>query len=273
MVYNINYNDKRLNVARSRLWRLNQSWVCAIIGGLGSGKSWAALEIADYIMSGRFVANTHVFFKIKDFIRAVKEGKIKRGDCIILDEVGISFSSRASMSKANRAMSAVFQIMRFKNFAVIMTVPSLKLIDVVGRDVLNVVLETKKMNREEEYSVCKYKICQHDAMQGKTYRKYARWRDIDGEIKRFPNIKIYKPRQELITPYEAMKREYADAKGGLFDEIDGILNKQISDGYESTKQGIELTCKNNHTWLYKGTKPFARCPDCAVRVAVVVVSH
>ena len=228
-------------------------------------KSWAALAVADYIMNGRFDIKLHLFFRIRDFITAVREGKIQKGDCVVLDEMGIAFSSRASMTKTNRSLSSLFQIMRFMNFAVIMTVPSFKLIDVVARDSINVSLQTLSINREKGYCICKYITCRHNPIIGKTYGKFVRLY-VNDQKKVFKRVRIWAPRKELIDEYEKAKRLYAKGEHGLFQEIDDLLN--LKQTPQIQKQGIPLTCHRcSHEWDYTGKRQTARCPSCNSYVA------
>lgn len=255
-----------LNAAKARLWRFNQSWCAAILGGLGTGKSWSAISIADYIMDGKFDSKRLVFFRAERFIDAVRDGLIKRGDCAILDECGISFSSRESMTKRNRALSAIFQIMRYKNFGLILTVPNLALIDRAGRDVLNAVLETRGINREEGYCLLKYKLSRIDPIHGKVYRQFVRVYIRNRKV-RLSHIRIYRPSEKNIRAYERMKREYAEGKGGLFEEIAEMMQPDAP-AQKSERPGIPLTCKCGHGWVYRGTLKRARCGDCGARVVV-----
>jgi len=207
---------------KSRLWRKNQNWICAIVGSTGSGKSYSAMRLAE-IIDKDFNINK-VFFRIRDFITAINKKEIKKGSCVVIDEAGIGWAARSFMEQENRDMSALFQAVRFMNFGIILTVPSLFMVDKHGRDLLHATGRTLGINRTEGYVKLQYKIQNIDALTGhKVYRKYPRVRQPNGQLKRITFIKVHKPSKKLIQNYEKRKRIFAEE---LFAEIDKRMGKK-----------------------------------------------
>lgn len=209
-----------LDSVRARLWRKNKNWIAAIVGGVGSGKSWSALSIAEYIDRNFTVDN--VFFSIKDFVTAIDENKIKKGSCAVIDEAGVQWGSRDFMRQHNRDMSYLFQVMRFLNFGLIMTTPSLYLIDKHGRDITHAVFKTKGISYETGVCKLEVKIIDFNPMTGKSYPKFPRI-IVNGEKRKADIMEICKPGKELVRDYEKKKKEFAT---GLVREIRGRMDAQ-----------------------------------------------
>jgi len=112
-----------LNRVRGRLWRLNMNFIMVITGPTGSGKSWAALRIAEYI--DKEFSMEKVYFEITPLVADLRDGKLKRGSAAVLDEAGVSFASRSFQSVQNKQMSALLQIFRASNIALIITLPNM----------------------------------------------------------------------------------------------------------------------------------------------------
>ncbi len=201
-------NNYLLDKIKERLWKFNQNWLAAFLGGSGTGKSFSAIGVADYIDPNFTIDN--VFFDIKSLLEAISEKKIVKGSCAILDEAGISFSSREAMTKKNRQLSFLFQSMRYMNFGLIMTVPNLQLIDKHGRDLLHMTFRTLNINREEEFVHAKVRVIDFDPIKAEAYPKPPRI-PSEGIQKIAEDMHIYKPRQELVDAYEIRKKAFGDA--------------------------------------------------------------
>lgn len=252
-------NNPFLNYVRARLWRKNLNWIAGIVGGVGTSKSWSALTIADYI-DDDFSADK-VFLRIRDFVEAIEDGRIKRGSCCILDEAGIQWGSRDFMKQYNKNLSYLFQIMRFLNFAVIMTTPSINLIDKHGRDILHCVFRTRGIDYERGVATLEVKVIDFDPLEGKVYRKWPRIVK-DGEIFKADLMEIDKPRKELREAYESKKKEFAMS---LIREIKEKMNE---DKEKDNNEPNIICSKCGYEWYYTKDKKRATCPDCGAKVRV-----
>ena len=241
---------------RARLWKQDQNWIGAFVGQTGSGKSYSAMRFAELI--DRNFSADKVFFRIRDFIKAVHEKKIKRGDCVVIDEAGIGWGARSFMMQENKDMSALFQAVRFMNFGIILTVPSLHMVDRHGRDLLHATGRTLGINRTRGYVKLQYKMQEADAITGhKVYRKYPRIRQPNGQLKRITFIKVHKPSEKLIREYEKRKKIFAME---LFSEIDKRMEKEEE---KKTPLAPNVKCsKCGYEWPYKGRLKRIRCISC-----------
>ena len=107
---------------QKRVLTKDRDWVVVIDGEEGVGKSVLAQQIASFL-DPEFNLDKIVFHS-DDFLKLIKDPKIKKGSCIVLDEAFNAANSRASLTEVNRAMMGVATEMRQKNLFVIMCIPS-----------------------------------------------------------------------------------------------------------------------------------------------------
>ena len=111
-----------LDEVRYRVLEKDFDFVTIIDGREGSGKSVLAQQVGAYL-DPNFSLN-NIVFTSEQFIAKIKDPKVKKGSCIILDEAFNAINSRASMSEVNRSMGAVATEMRQKNLFIIIVLPS-----------------------------------------------------------------------------------------------------------------------------------------------------
>ena len=129
---------------RSRLWSTNDDWLCLFCGPRGSGKSLSALSLA--LAIDPTFKKERIIFSIEELMTLITEGKVKRGQAIIYDEIGVDASSKSSMSQTNKAVSFIIQTVRPYNLAVIFSTPSMDFVDSQIRKMFHTYIETWKGN-------------------------------------------------------------------------------------------------------------------------------
>jgi len=199
---------------RARLWRQNKNWLAVLCGGTGSGKSWSAISLASKIDSNFSIDN--VLFTPKEFIKAVNSGRMVKGSAWVYDEGGITFGAREWMTKYNKNLSYILQSFRHMNSALIITVPSIDLIDTHFRRLAHNYLETHRIDYEKRICRIRWFFLQWNPLKGKLYQKYPRMRLPDGKIQRVDFVDVGAPDDMLIKEYEARKKQYL-----------GQLNREI----------------------------------------------
>lgn len=113
---------EQLDIVKKRVLTKDMDWVLVIDGEEGVGKSVLAQQIAKYLDPNFNIDN--ITFNSDDFLKKVKDRKIKKGTAIILDEAFSAASSRSSLSEVNRAMIGVTTEMRQRNLFVILCIPT-----------------------------------------------------------------------------------------------------------------------------------------------------
>lgn len=111
-----------LDEVRYRVLKKDFDFVTLVDGREGSGKSVLAMQMGAYLDPNFSLDN--IVFTSEEFINKIKDPKVKKGSCIILDEAFNALNSRASMTEVNRSMGAVATEMRQKNLFIIIVLPS-----------------------------------------------------------------------------------------------------------------------------------------------------
>jgi len=193
----------------------------------------------------------------------LRDGKFKRGMCIILDESGSAFSSREAQTRRNKRMAKLLQIFRDENLCLIMTLPHLGFLDKTGRLLMDGNCTTMSMNRKKKLCKMRFVYTWYNEKVDKLYEKFLRVKDRDGNIKIVKNIIVKKPSDKTSKEYKRLKKlnkknEYT----GMIEESNG--SKKVD------KPGVPLVCKNGHAWNYTGDHESVQCPRCNVRVKVMM---
>lgn len=111
-----------LDKIKNRVLHRDMDYVGVIDGDEGSGKSVLIMQWLKY-MDPTFNLD-RIVFKSDDFIKLIKDPKLKCGSAILLDEAYNAANSRASMSEVNRSMIAIATEMRQRNLIVFVVLPS-----------------------------------------------------------------------------------------------------------------------------------------------------
>jgi len=181
----------------------DDNWMAAIVGETGSGKSLAALRIAEAI-DPNFTVD-QVAFSVRQFMELVTDDSLGRGSIIVFEEASVEASSQDWHSKSNRVLRNVLDTWRHQNRGAIFTLPAFGQLDAGARGRMSALIQMHALNQEAGFSVAKYKRCQQDSDTGKIYKKYLR---KDG--KKYKYLKLRKPSQELLEAYEERKEKYTN---------------------------------------------------------------
>lgn len=254
-------DDPVMNDVIARLNSRNQNWLCLIFGGVGSGKSYSAISIGQYIDDDFSI--DQVVFTAKELVQLVRGRtlKLKRGSAIILDEAGISFASRNFQSKENKRISSILQTFRALNYALIITVPQLSFIDKQGRMLLHTMIETQSINRERQTCKVKWKHVKPHYKTQEPIGIFPRIKNPEtGMISVTPFVNIAKPDTNIIRKYERKKRKFiadllADADAMFSDGTETVGKKD-----ESNPNVICRKC--GRKWRTTSVAILPTCPSC-----------
>jgi len=198
-----------------RIYKQNKNWMCVVVGETGSGKSYCAMRIGE-ILDPEFSIK-RVCFTPKEFMDVLNSGELKKGSAIILDEAGISLSSREWFTVSNKLMNYILQSFRHRNLFCLFTVPSLSFIDSQSRVLFHHLIEPVKIIRSKNMVKCKIKEIQVNPQSGKSY--YKRPRASNNVV--LNRINISKPSLSLINDYELKKTRFTKEMG---KDIQNTLN-------------------------------------------------
>ncbi len=237
--------DIWVNYIKNRITKQNKNYIIVICGETGSGKSWLALKIMELLDNDPQFRK--VFFNGIDFLNYC-ESDSKEGDCIIWDEAGITKGgmNRREWHNNNEVVSA-FQVMRYLNFVMILTVPSLSYIDSGIINLIHMYLEVKRVDKDKELCYVIPKQLQHNPLLNKTYKKSPRLR-VNNKIYKLKQFVLKKPSDALTIPYEKKQREFknAELKSYKADMIKDKENKEKDWSKPTDTKDIVTKVLENH---------------------------
>jgi len=210
----------------------------AIVGGRGSGKSYAAITIAIILshLFGRKFTAEYIHFQAITLLRHIHtleaRGELKPGMVFILDEAGCegAADSQTWWDREVKALSQEMETYRKYNLIVIFTTPFLSNVTKRSREMFHGVLKpdipfiTDRFDLDEvkdnivksqQYSLWVFQRLETDPLpHSGTTNETLQWmmRTSRGGIGILRSIKIRIPPAEIREEYERMKAEYLREK-------------------------------------------------------------
>lgn len=188
---------------RYRLFDLQKNWTALCAGAVGSGKSMAMLFFSALVDPSFNV--DRIVFTPKDYLHMIKV--IKKGQFILWDEAGAGIGSRDFATKLNRNIGKIFQTQRYKQFGVAMTAPALNLIDKQPRELLNALINMKKILRSYKTSVASIYENKVDLLRNKVRPVLPRIK-IGDTIYKIRDFSFRLPDKKLVREYDKIKDEF-----------------------------------------------------------------
>lgn len=195
----------------------------AICGRRGNCKSGSAIRFGedfDLAVNGmsRFDAS-HVFFTAQDFINAIRE-KHPKGSVFVWDEVGVENDSRSWYSTKNKFIKYVMETNRYRNFVVLVTVPTLKSVDISTQRLLSGYIEMHGKIGDGNQAWGKFEFVETNPKTSKSYFKRPRYWD-DDNFHMADKIIFPHPSPKLECEYKLKKEAYTQ---NLWANIESQLN-------------------------------------------------
>jgi hypothetical protein len=230
----------------------NRNVLACIVGGTGSGKSYAALWLAEKIQKlsrpGVPFTIDQVAFKASQFMNMVSgENKLPAKSVIIWDEVGVAgygMNAKRSMSTLNMALNNIFQTFRSRQYIVILTTPDFMFIDKSTRKLLHFYLEPKMIDYEKGENHVTIQEMQYSPRYGKIYHKHCIVLQPLSPAMKVKKIITKMPSKDLQLAYDKEKEKFNDE---VFKDTDlkvtehesmGELTELQSNVYELNQKGL-----------------------------------
>ena len=213
-----------LNSLRSRV-KKNGNALIGIVGQKGSGKSYFAMSIAE-IIDPKFSVN-NISFDPVSFMQLIKMRGV--GEVIIMDDAGLTIPARQFYSKSNQFITVALETCRFKNQILIMTMPTLSMIDKNARLLMDYSFWTRSIDRVEEKSTATMYFISSNPNSGKIYFKHP----TSGNSV-FKTLTLPKPSEWITNEYETHKQECLNT---IYDD----MIKDLIQMRGKTVQDEELT--------------------------------
>ena len=211
-----------------RTLKQNRNALITVLGDTGSGKSYACLRILERMNE---IVNPGTKPDIRNCARTLPEFMerlkyVKKGDVLILEEVGVNLSASTWASKINRIMNHIMQTFRTQNLVVLLNLPNPKMLDINARRLLHGRITMKGINIPAKLSKISFKRRQYNSEFDKEYWKYLRTSINRREVK-IPTKTLNKPADWLCEEYEKRRKEYTDRlKDSITKEVTMTLQKE-----------------------------------------------
>jgi len=194
-----------------------------------SGKSWSALRMGELLDPNFNIDN--VAFSPGELIKLIRD--LPKKSVAVMDEAGVSYGSRDFMSRSNKALGGIFQAFRFRQIALIWTLPDVSMIDVNARRLAHTYLETLPVDYVHNHSRVKWYEIKTNRWEGKhPYRIFPRVIVPGRGVCTVKVISFKKPSDELIGAYEEKKKE---AFNDLLNYCENVLDGEIKKTEKITK--------------------------------------
>jgi stage V sporulation protein SpoVS len=195
--------------------RKNDNNLISVIGATGSGKTYAAMSIAEIMteISGVDFGIGNIVFSFPELMRLINGGTLKRGSIIIFDEPQASIGSREFQSLSNKVFNLLVSTFRSRNFSLFFCMPSETLLDKQTRMLFKQRFQTLSINRNNNTCRLDARCIEYSTTTNKCYTKFMRiFFNQDGTRRREKIMywDVPLPSKELIELYEEKKRQFTD---------------------------------------------------------------
>lgn len=220
-----------LGVLRNRIHVKNQNAIIVVTGETGSSKSYSSMSASlslditfnwDNIREGK---NCHKYIdqalvnNVPDLVKLLRFGGLSRGNNIIIDEMGVTASSKQWHSYTNRIISEVLQTVRQDGHYIWLCVPKWEYIDNHARGLCHYMLRMIRVDKKKGLAYGRFYYVRSHEGKAKTIRFSIK--DAYGRKKLLGNIKLKKIPAKLANAYEKWKRDWRMSKLDEYtDEID-----------------------------------------------------
>ncbi|RMD45867.1 hypothetical protein D6829_01105 [Candidatus Pacearchaeota archaeon] len=190
---------EKLKVVRSEAGKFSdfEKWLVEsdsvigiVVGARGSGKTATGLRIVENIhaLTKRPIYSIGLLNKaLPRWIKNVDDiSKIKNGSFVLIDEGGIFFSSRRSMSKVNKILSDLILIARHKNLSILFISQNSSNLDI-------------NILRQADFIILKKPSLLQKDFERKIIRKI--YEEIGRESKRFKNKAVFYVYSDLFRGF------------------------------------------------------------------------
>ena len=207
--------------------RQNKNFIGFVSGPTGSGKSYSCLRIGEEVDSDFDI--DRVVFGGKELMQLINSGTLKKGSCIVWEELGVGMSNRNWQSITNKALNYLVMTFRHRNFVLLLNAPYMDFADASLRKLFHAELRTISIDFKEKKVRLKPQLIQYNPRMQKFYYKYLRVITSDGVV---PIIKwgVAKPSKKLLKAYETKKKQFTNRLNvDILTELESVDAKKAEE--------------------------------------------
>ena len=180
-----------------------------------------------------------VIYDPKEFIQELKK-KRPKGSAILWDEVGIGAPRREWYTLRNRLVSQLMQTMGYKNRIIVLTVPSMKMVDSNVAPLLDFWIQMKRNTFfEDNIARAKFYWTEWHEKQDRLFTYWPRAYK-NGIITIYKNFNFRKPPDEWVQAYKEKQEKAKDALLERADDMIIYMHKLLGKSVRSNLTDQEL---------------------------------
>lgn len=216
-----------LETVKRRLRKEDLDWICVIVGPRGIGKSESGGLGMCYYLDKNFNED-NIVFNTEGFLKLLHNKNPKSGSAILLDESGTFMYKREALKKETRYMVKVFEIVRSRNLALILTLPNWSMLDSHCQSMADCLLEG--IHRYTKAGLVKFKVknitINPTKERPKIYYKYPKV-NVPGQKKRRTIMHLFLPKAPptMIRKYRLKKRKSVNEM--IKDQLDELERDKV----------------------------------------------
>lgn len=200
----------------------NQNATMIFVGGVGSGKSLAAVSLAlevSKLVALKKGGNPEDYFQLEKSMSVIDVEKFfdvlknaKRYSTVVFDDSGIGYNARKFQDIINITLNNITQVYRTLNLFTILTTPNFFFIDKVGRTLTEWYCEMEgvfdRINNVSRGRIFEIQTHSRLGSHGKIFYVYPRMENGHGAEKSYL-CTFQKPPEGICVEYEKLRREGA----------------------------------------------------------------
>lgn len=203
--------------------RKNKNFLGFVSGPTGSGKSYSTLRMCEEV-DPEFNIERCVFGGL-ELMNLINNGKLKRGNAIAFEEIGVEISNRNWSSVTNKMINYLLQTFRHQGFILIMNSVYMDFIDAHTRKLFHAEMNTLGIDFDKKEVLLKPLLIQYNSKLQKFYYKRLKVITKDGKMP-VDVWRVAKPSESLRLAYEKKKKEYTSKLNQrIYNELEAVDNK------------------------------------------------
>lgn len=221
-----NPDEKReksiLRYIGNRVLTKNANFLCGVVGGVGAGKSYACLKMAeDYakMFNVEFNPDYHVITSLEELLLLITEPektrKIKFGSVIVFDEPQIEGNARNWQSDMNQALGQLISTFRNQRLVVFFALPFIEMFDKQSRILFHGEFKVEGYDINTKITTIKPRFLEWNKKKGDFYRKrlIIQYKTHDKSVMSVTKLHHWHvglASKEIIDSYELKKKKFTD---------------------------------------------------------------
>lgn len=216
--------------------RKNKNFLGFVSGPTGSGKSYSTLRMCEEV-DPEFNIDRCVFGGL-ELMNLINSGKLRRGNAIAFEEIGVEMSNRNWASVTNKMINYLLQTFRHQGFILIMNSVYMDFIDAHTRKLFHAEMNTLGIDFDKQEVLLKPQLLQYNSRMQKFYYKRLKVITKDGKLP-VDVWRVAKPSESLRLAYEIKKKEYTSKLNErILNELESVENKGNKKVLTDTQQEI-----------------------------------